>query len=102
MARLPEFLKEHGIDPKWFLEKAGSFGARAWRRQRIQGEREAPEYYIDAAFYWAVVDYPGSARWGELEAAWLERAPYERWLELEKVLGWLDPLEAELMEVNDG
>ena len=100
MARLQEFLKEHGIDPEWFLEQAGSDGAfrHRWRLKGVKSPRD----YIDSAFYWTLVRCPGYGSWADLEEEWHRSEPLERWLELEKVFGWLDPLEYELMEVKDG
>ena len=102
MARLPEFLKEHGIDPEWFLEQADRPGARAWRRRWKSKGIKSPRDYIDFAFYWHAIPYPGDTSWADLEEAWHRSGTFERWLELEKVFGWLGPLEAELVEVKDG
>ena len=101
MARLQELLEERGISKKWFLEQAGSLDAGEWRKRRPQGNGD-PRHYIDAAIQWKSVPYPEAFRWADLVVVWLRSAPHERWPELEAVMGWCDPLEAELLEVKNG
>jgi len=102
MVKLQEFLEARGIDPKWFLEKAGSDEAKSWRARRLSGDT-TPRYYINSAFQWGSVSSPiNNTRWWDLEDAWICIGDHARWRELEKVLGWLDPLETELMDVKDG
>ena len=102
MSDLRELLESYDISPEWFLEKVrGPEGCR-WREERsaLYGDRR-PDEYVLAAFMWLSVPCPaGRAGWLTINAEWEAFRVHERWLELEAAMGWLDPLEAELLEVG--
>jgi len=91
--KLPDLLMRRGVDPDEFLK-------------RVVSDRYPSTYtlepvnYIDAAMVWHTQP-EGHAYWHDAHIDWKAREDKERWPELELKLGWLDPLEAELLEVND-
>ena len=98
MADLRELLKEHGIAPERFLAAARAPEACEWREGRMTDK--SPMDYVIEAFQWTAVEC-GSVSWAILHGKWVSEAYHERWLELEAAMDWLDPLEYELIKVEN-
>ena len=102
---LPDLLRKRGIDPEDFLIRAKAhrdLQSYTWPQLRA-GKRDIGSYrrgYVNSVFYW---EYQPEkyAFWETLDSEWRYADVKDRWLELEAAMGWLDPLEAELMEVKD-
>jgi hypothetical protein len=98
MADLRTLLEACGVSPERFLEAARSHEACKWRHGRDSDKD--PDGYTIESFLWINVP-PGDTPWSVIHSKWMDMEVRERWDELDRILGWLDPLEAELMEVGD-
>ena len=95
--RLPDLLRERGIDPEDFLARAAGaeINIRCFYR-----DLSLIRSYVDMAFRW--IEQPeGAAFWKAVDASWRESQAKDRWPLLEAAMGYMEPLEAELMEVED-
>ena len=105
VADLKKFLEDKGIDPEDFLERASSAEAIAWRVSlgNMAMPPRADEVIAGRVAYVALALAPEDT--DELVQGWKEYSReadhVARWPELERILGWLDPLEAELLEVGE-
>ena len=94
---LSDLLRERGVDPEDFLFRA------ALDRSVI-----SPHYmrmgliasYVGLAFDWTA-SFEGWDFWSDMSERWRSEKVRSRWPELERAMGLLDPLEAELLEVED-
>jgi len=111
---LRTFLRERGVDPGDFLKLAKVDDSVGWREALTNVSVSTATFPTGADMYIAFALSPRLAgRLSEMAGSksgleWEWRSACEkadgiaRWPELESVLGWLDPLEAELLEVGGG
>ena len=94
---LPDLLRKRGVDPDDFLRQARR-GASPVSKILAAMDDFDPAMYVSAATSKAA---PGTGEfWFHVGIEWANGTDLERWPELEAALGWLDPLEAELLEVK--
>jgi len=93
---LPDLLRENGVSPDEFLERVKP--CHLWKDIPI---KRTVSSYIYMAFAWD--DQPEKGMfWARMHATWWNAENKTRWMELERRLEILDPLEMEIMEVGDG
>jgi hypothetical protein len=93
---LPDLLREHGVSPNDFLERVKP--CLLWLDTPAKRNISA---YIYMAFNWS--DQPENGMfWAKLHLLWGTARDKARWVELERRLEILEPLEEELLEVGDG
>jgi len=99
---LPDLLRSKGVDPDEFLDRSQAISSYEWRGgfEPILGG-QVPYLYITWAIDWSSQDLEGYTFWEALDYEWRNCSECERWFELEAVMGWLDPMEAELLSVNN-
>ena len=109
--RLPDLLRETGVDPEDFLDRAsqtrtdlGKALARSGLRLPLRKPYRTGSVliasYVRLAFSWG--DHPeGWAFWAEIDERWRGDDYRSRWPALEAAMGMLDSLEYELLEVGD-
>ena len=96
---LQRMLRDKGISPEEFLSRSKRDASIAWRFNVTSAHHERGDYVFFALLWREQPE--GSSFWRDLGLKWAETRSPERWVELETILGWLDPLEAELLEVGD-
>ena len=98
---LPELLSKYGIDPADYLRRVAEEPEvdSIWCRVVPEGYPR-PSRYVTGGLNWRTQP-EGADFWMEIAHRWENILFKEEWPALEAALGWLDPLEAELLEVRD-
>jgi hypothetical protein len=105
---LPDLLRENGVDPEDFLRRTKEYWDyvrstrpdAAWYIPVRERHVDTTLEYVDRALHWESQS-EGYDFWATLHAEWRMSEPQARWPALEVALGWVGPLEAELLEVKD-
>ena len=96
---LPDLLRERGVDPEDFLARALNEREDINIRPSYGGSTLISSY-VGQAISWALQP-EGEQFWDDMDGEWYESTSRDRWPALEAAMGFLEPLEAELMEVED-